>query len=150
MTDGEFMLLLVAIAGVIAGNDLVAIAAGSMLVMSLLHHPLPLALLDRFGISLGVVFLTIGLLMPFAAGKVSLASLGRTLMSPPGFLAVFIGAISSYLAADGLSLLMNRPEVMMGLVIGTLIGVSFVGGVPVGPLVAAGLAGLFFRLFGYR
>jgi len=35
---------------------------------------------------------------------------------------------------------------MVGLIIGSILGVSFLGGIPTGPLVAAGFAALLFRI----
>ena len=36
-----------------------------------------------------------------------------------------------------------QPILVTGLLIGTIIGVAFLGGVPVGPLIAAGLLSFF-------
>jgi uncharacterized membrane protein (DUF441 family) len=40
----------------------------------------------------------------------------------------------------------SNPEVMIGLLLGTIIGTAFFGGIPVGPLVAAGLAAFVIKL----
>ena len=37
----------------------------------------------------------------------------------------------------------EQPTVVIGLMLGTIIGVAFLGGIPVGPLIAAGLLSLF-------
>jgi uncharacterized membrane protein (DUF441 family) len=47
----------------------------------------------------------------------------------------------------GLALLEARPEVMVGLVLGTIVGVAVLGGIPVGPLAAAGLAAVLLDLW---
>jgi UPF0756 membrane protein dd703_1075 len=39
--------------------------------------------------------------------------------------------------------MMNQPAVVPGLIIGTVIGVAFLKGIPVGPLIAAGILSLF-------
>lgn len=147
MKDGDLILLAVAVAGVIWRNDLVAIAAGGTLLLSMVGSPTHLSILDRFAVPVGVIFLTIGLLLPFAQGQLGFSAVSRTLLSPSGFIAIGVGVASSYLAADGVKLLVVHPEVLVGLVIGTLVGVSAFGGIPVGPLVAAGLVALFFHLF---
>ena len=146
MADGALILLIVTLAGIVGGNDLIAIAAGTMFLLSLVAPPSVFAVLDRFGIPTGIVFLTIGILLPFATGKLGFPALTATLFSPTGVLSIVVGVVSSYLAADGIKLLVIHPEVMVGLVIGTIIGVSYFGGIPVGPLVAAGFAALLFRL----
>jgi uncharacterized membrane protein (DUF441 family) len=37
----------------------------------------------------------------------------------------------------------NQPSVVAGLLVGTVLGVAFLRGVPVGPLIAAGILSLF-------
>ncbi len=140
------MLFIVTLVSVIAGNDLIAISAGGLLLLNFFAPPGVFDTLDRLGVPIGVVFLTVGLLLPFSTGKLGLAALSQTLMSPTGVVSIIIGIASSYLAADGIKLLVVHPEVMVGLVIGSILGVSFFGGIPVGPLVAAGLSAFIFRL----
>jgi uncharacterized membrane protein (DUF441 family) len=43
----------------------------------------------------------------------------------------------------GLNLLESRPQVILGLVIGSIIGIVFFKGIPVGPLMAGGVAAFF-------
>lgn len=145
MSDGAIILFVVTLAGLVTGNDLIAIAAGGLFVLNLAGLPFAFDALDRLGIPVGVIFLTAGLLLPFGKGQLGFAALTHTLLSPTGVIAIGIGIVSSYLAADGIKLLVVHPEVMVGLVIGSIIGVSFFGGIPVGPLVAAGLSALVFR-----
>ena len=38
---------------------------------------------------------------------------------------------------------MNQPRVVPGLIVGTVLGVAFLKGIPVGPLIAAGILSLF-------
>lgn len=146
MTDGELVLFAVAIASIIGGNNLVAIASGGMFILCLIAPPSVFSILDRFGVPAGVTFLTVGLLLPFATGNLGLSAVTQTLWSRAGIIAILVGTASSYLAAGGIRLLMAHPEVMVGLVIGSIIGVSFFGGIPVGPLVAAGLTAALFGL----
>ena len=42
-----------------------------------------------------------------------------------------------------MTLMLNQPGVVPGLIVGTVIGVAFLKGVPVGPLIAAGILSLF-------
>lgn len=145
MSDGVIVLFVVTLAGIIGGNELIAISGGGLVLLSLFAPPAAFELIDRLGIPTGVTFLTVGLLLPFATGKLGFSALTHTLFSPTGVIAIIIGVVSSYLASDGIKLLVIHPEVMVGLVIGTIIGVSFFGGIPVGPLVAAGFGALIFR-----
>ncbi|EMT1306885.1 DUF441 family protein, partial [Neisseria gonorrhoeae] len=51
--------------------------------------------------------------------------------------AVFIGIFVAWLAGCGVPLMGRQPVLVTGLLIGTVIGVAFMGGIPVGPLIAA-------------
>ena len=54
-----------------------------------------------------------------------------------------VGIFVAWLAGRGVPLMMNQPAVVPGLIIGTVIGVAFLKGIPVGPLIAAGILSLF-------
>ena len=49
----------------------------------------------------------------------------------------------AWLGGRGVKLMTNQPDVVAGLLIGTVAGVAALRGVPVGPLIAAGLLTLF-------
>jgi len=53
----------------------------------------------------------------------------------------------AWLAGKGVPLMGEQPVLVTGLVIGTIIGVSFMGGIPVGPLIAAGILALLIGKF---
>lgn len=57
-------------------------------------------------------------------------------------LAIAVGMFVSWLGGRGITLMNSQPTVVGGLLIGTIIGVSLFRGVPVGPLIAAGLLSL--------
>lgn len=147
MAEGALVLLIVAAAGMAGGNQLVAIAAAGILGLRLLAPDPVFAWAERHSMQAGIVLMTFGLLFPLATGKIGLSSIAATLLTPSGVLAVLVGAIASYLGLEGLNLLVIKPHVMVGLVVGSILGVSLLGGIPIGPLVAAGLTALLFRLF---
>jgi len=146
LNDGAIVLLLVAAAGLIGGNQLVAVAAAVLLLICATAPAPLLSWIGQYSVQAGILLMTLGLLSPFAAGKIGLGQVVSTLLAPSGFVAVLIGAVASYLGFGGLNLMMVRPEVMVGLVVGSILGVSLLGGIPTGPLVAAGLTALLYRL----
>ena len=79
-----------------------------------------------------------------SAGK----ELFQVLLTPAGLVAVVGGIAAAYLSGQGLGLLYFKPEIMIGLVLGTVLGVSFFKGVPVGPLGGSGLAAVLLKLIG--
>lgn len=57
-------------------------------------------------------------------------------------LAVAVGILVAYLGGRGASLMLNQPAITTGLLTGTILGVALFKGVPVGPLIAAGILSL--------
>lgn len=146
---GETLLLILIIIGLIAKAPLIATSACILLVLKLtnLTHYFPL--IERRGLELGLLFLMLSVLVPFAAGRITLLELKKCLISVPGFLALLGGALATYLNGDGLRMLKLQPEMLMGLVLGSIIGIIFLKGIPVGPLMAAGLTAFFLKMFKY-
>lgn len=144
--EGSIILLVVLVAGLLGKNDLIALAALVMLTLQATAGEMTFAFLNRFGVQVGVIFLLIGLLLPFATGGVGFAGIRASLLSTTGLVAVVIGIVSAHLAAEGVGLLSLHPEVMVGLIVGSIIGVAWFKGIPAGPLVAAGIVSILYRL----
>ena len=89
-------------------------------------------------IKIGIIILTIGVLAPLVSGKIQLPDLSSFLNWKMG-VSILIGAFVAWLAGKGVPLMGEQPVLVTGLLIGTIIGVSFLGGIPVGPLIAAGI-----------
>lgn len=149
MSEGAIVLLAILVTGVLTQNDLVAISALLMLLARFTGSPHLLRALDNYSVELGVIFLLMGLLLPFAYDKVQLLATGRQLLTVQGILVILVGVAAAFLGAQGVALLKVQPEVMLGLIIGSTIGVAFFGGIPVGPLVASGLVWCVYRAFGH-
>ena len=49
---------------------------------------------------------------------------------------------AGWLGGRGVKLMSNQPDIVAGLLIGTVAGVAVLRGVPVGPLIAAGILSL--------
>ena len=62
-------------------------------------------------------------------------------------IALISGAVATTMNHQGLELLQRVPSLMIGLVLGSIVGVVFFGGVPVGPLMAGGIAALLLALY---
>lgn len=146
MHEGILILLIVFLAGVLGQNDLVAIAAAILLTLVLTGTPTMFAFLDRYAVEVGVIFLLIGLLLPFALGRMGLAGVTQSLLNTDGIVAVAVGMLAAWLASEGTRFLSQQPGVMVGLMVGSILGVSLIGGIPAGPLVAAGIAAVLLRL----
>lgn len=140
------MLVALLLIGIVARSNLIAIAACVLLILrfSNLHFVFPV--LERRGLEIGLLFLLLSILVPIAQGVVTEKDLAYNLTSLPGILAVIGGAAATHMNAEGLKLLNARPETIFGLVIGSIFGIVFFHGVPVGPLMAAGIAALYLEI----
>jgi uncharacterized membrane protein (DUF441 family) len=147
MLNGENLgLLALLLLGLWAGSGLVAASAAVLLFIRLARLTFLLPLLETRGVEIGLMFLTLAMLVPFALGQVNLREVARTLTSWPGILAILGGAIATHVNGRGLDLLAHQSELMIALIVGSIIGIVVWGGIPVGPLMAAGLTYLMLQV----
>lgn len=143
---GITLLVILLLIGIVASSNLIAIAACTLLIFRLANLQYFFPLLERRGLELGLLFLLLVILVPIANGQVTERDLIYNLSSWPGILAILGGALATHLNGEGLKLLQLEPQIIFGLVIGSLIGIVFFNGIPVGPLMAAGLTALFMEM----
>ncbi|MFS2224349.1 DUF441 domain-containing protein [Pantoea sp. B65] len=98
---------------------------------------------EKQGITLGIIILTIAVMAPLASGSLPSSTLLKSFLDWKSLLAIAVGIFVSWLGGRGVSLMSSQPTIVGGLLIGTIIGVSLFRGVPVGPLIAAGIVSLF-------
>lgn len=98
--------------------------------------------IEKQGVTVGIIILTIGVMAPIASGAIPTSTLLHTFMSWKSLLAIAVGVFVSWVGGRGVTLMSGQPTIVAGLLIGTLVGVSLFRGVPVGPLIAAGLVSL--------
>ncbi|NKI73630.1 DUF441 domain-containing protein [Dickeya sp. CFBP 2040] len=136
------ILLALAALGIISQNMTVTLAILLLLVVRItpLTHYFPWV--EKYGLSFGVLVLTIGVMAPIASGKISASDVFSSFLHWRSLLAVVIGIAVSWLGGRGVVLMSNQPSVVAGLLVGTVMGVALFRGVPVGPLIAAGLLSL--------
>lgn len=146
---GDILLVGLIIIGLIGRSPIIATAASLLLILKLtnLAHYFPV--IERRGLELGLLFLTIAVLIPFANGNIGYKDVLALFTSWPGILALAGGAIATYMNGKGLDLLKVDPEIIVGLVIGSIFGIVFMRGIPVGPLMAAGITAFFLKLFSF-
>ena len=124
--------------GVISQNNSITISATILLLMQQTALVQFVPLIEKHGLNIGIIILTVSVLSPMVSGRIQI---------PPaaGFLnlkmaaAVAIGIFVAWIAGRGVPLMGQQPVLITGLLIGTVIGVAFMGGIPVGPLIAAGI-----------
>jgi len=147
--NGEVLLVILIIIGLIGRSPIITTAACLLLIVKLAQLDRFLPAIERRGLEFGLLFLTMAVLVPFASGKIAWRDLAQVFLSWPGILALAGGAIATYMNGRGLALLKMDPELIVGLVIGSILGIIFLRGIPVGPLMAAGITAMLVKLFSF-
>jgi uncharacterized membrane protein (DUF441 family) len=147
--NGELLLVVLIVIGLIGRSPIITIAACLLLVVKLFMLERYLPTLERRGLELGLLFLTIGVLVPFASGKISYKHIWSMFTTWSGIVALIGGGLATYMNSKGLDLLKIDPQLIVGLVIGSIFGIIFLKGIPVGPLMAAGITAFLLKLFSF-
>ncbi|ENV48205.1 UPF0756 membrane protein [Acinetobacter brisouii CIP 110357] len=141
--DLNLIALIVLLAcGILSHNSSVTIASAILIVVRISPLDQYFPFLQTHALSLGITILTIGVLTPIASGKIPGEMILKSFMSYKSILAIVIGLLVAWLGGRGVKLMSNQPDVVAGLLIGTVAGVALLRGVPVGPLIAAGMLSL--------
>lgn len=124
--------------GVLGNNSTITISAVVLLLVQQTFLAKYLPFLDKHALPWGIILLTIGVLSPLVSGKTKLPD-WTGLFHIKMLFAILVGIFVAWIAGRGIPLMSMQPVLVTGLLIGTVIGVAFFGGVPVGPLIAAGI-----------
>ncbi|VXA54660.1 putative membrane protein [Acinetobacter proteolyticus] len=141
--DVNLLVLLVLLScGIFSQNTAVTIAAACLILVKLTPLNQFFPYIQNHGLNIGIIILTIGVLAPIASGKISGESILKSFISIKSLAAIAVGLLVAWLGGRGVKLMSNQPDVVAGLLIGTVAGVALLRGVPVGPLIAAGILSL--------
>ncbi len=146
MLGDNLILLLILALGLVFNNTLIAAASALVLVFQALGARAVITFLDRWSLQLGLIMLTVAVLTPFTTDRYGPGQIVRSLTSVPGVLAVVGGASMAYVSARGVELMQVQPEIIVGLMVGTIVGVLVFRGMPVGPLAASGVTAVLYHL----
>jgi uncharacterized membrane protein (DUF441 family) len=147
--NSDLILVMLIITGLIGRSPIIATAASFLLILKLIHLDRFFPGVERRGLEFGLLFLTIAVLVPFASGKVSIKDVSQVFTTLPGVFALVGGILATYMNGKGLDLLKLDPQLVIGLVVGSIVGIVFLRGIPVGPLMAAGITAFLLKVFQY-
>jgi uncharacterized membrane protein (DUF441 family) len=139
-------ILLVLVLSIIGNNNTVAIAVLVLLLIQNLGFISLFPLIENYGMNIGIIILTIAVLSPLAQGRITVNEVIDLFKSPVGLIAIVIGILVAWVAGQGVFFMKESPEITTALVVGTIIGVCFFRGLPVGPLIAGGIVALIVSL----
>lgn len=146
MESGRLILLILVAGGVLTRNALIVTAAAAVLICQVLglHRLFPI--MQNRGLEVGLIFLLMAVLVPFATGEVGWPEIRDSFTSKVGLAAVTGGIFSAVMSGWGVNLMKLQPQMIVGMVVGTILGVVIFKGIPVGPIAAAGFAAILLSL----
>ena len=139
MGQEYIIMLAILICGVVGHNMSVAYAAGAVILLKVLGLNQVIDVLGDKGVTWGIILLTAAIFVPIATGKITWADILHCFQCPVGIVSLIVGAGVAIFGYLGVDYMKASPEVATALIIGTMIGVFFFRGVPVGPLIASGV-----------
>ncbi len=140
MFNDNISIFLLLILGILGKSNVLAAAAAILFLIKIFKLFWILPLLENRGLETGLLFLLLSVLVPFAHNKFPLRLLIDSILTLPGILVLIGGVLATHLNGKGINLLATEPGLIIPLVVGSLIGIIFFGGIPVGPLMAGGIA----------
>ncbi|MBO9605639.1 MAG: DUF441 domain-containing protein [Paenibacillaceae bacterium] len=147
--NGNILLVVLIMIGLLGRSPIITTAACFLLIVKLISFDRFLPAIERRGLEFGLLFLTMGVLVPFASEKITVKDIAAVFRSWPGIIALVGGAVATYMNGKGLDLLKVDPQLIVGLVIGSIFGIIFLRGIPVGPLMAAGITALLLKIVSF-
>jgi uncharacterized membrane protein (DUF441 family) len=145
--NGNVLLVILILIGLLGRSHIITTAACALLIVKLIGLDRYLPSIERRGLELGLLCLTMGVLVPFASERINAKDVLSVFTSWPGIIALVGGAVATYMNGKGLELLKIDPQLIIGLVIGSIFGIVFLRGIPVGPLMAAGITAFLLKVF---
>jgi len=145
----EIILIIFILVGVLGRVSIVSVAASILLAFRMLRLERFFPVIERRSLELGLLFLMVSILVPLAAGKVSPKAMLGTIFSIAGIATVIGGILATMLNARGLALLQTYPSLLLSVLLGTVVGIVFFKGMPVGPLMATAIAALCLSVIDY-
>ncbi|AFK87146.1 MULTISPECIES: DUF441 domain-containing protein [Thermoanaerobacterium] len=147
MDFGVLILSIMLFFSIIGKNDNVAAAILILLLTKLMNLEIINQFVSKNGMNLGIIVLTMGALSPLAMNKVSIGDFLNAAKSMEGVITIIAGIIVAVLASIGLNTMKVDANGVVGVLLGTVIGVSFFKGAPVGPMIALGITTILLRIF---
>lgn len=133
----------IAVISLITKNKSFAIGALVCILISLIKYKPIDNFIEKNFLNIGMVILSIWMLYPLIKNnKFDYTSI----LTSNGFIAFIAGILAAVLASKGLIFTKGSMDVAAGVILGTVVGVSIFKGIPIGPLVASGMAFVFVNI----
>lgn len=113
----------------------------TMTILLVIRYLLPAKVMEVItanGVNWGIIILSVAMLAPLATGALGFPEIVATFKSPEGIVAIVVGILVAIVGKSGVGFLTSDPQIVVALTVGTIIGVFFFKGLPMGPLIAGG------------
>ncbi|ENK1242099.1 DUF441 domain-containing protein [Clostridium botulinum] len=148
--ESNIILLFILIVAIIGKANSVALASCMLLLIKLLNIEKSLfPMIEEKGVYYGLILIIAAILIPIANEKVTFVDIKNTFTSYLGIIALLLSIFTTYLSGLGLQYLTvnKHGDIMPAMILGSVLAASFLGGVPVGPLITSGILALIIKLF---
>jgi uncharacterized membrane protein (DUF441 family) len=136
----KIIILALVIISFITKNKNLGIAALIVFAVSISGSEKLVNAVEKYCMDIGMIFLMMWMLIPLIKMETSNGGGFKSLLTLNGAVSFLAGVVVVLLAAKGVDFTKGSADVLSGVVIGSIVGVSLLGGVPVGPLIASGIA----------
>ncbi len=143
------MLTIILVIAVLGKANSVAVAVCILLIVKLLNlDQFIYPLIEKNGVSWGLILLIAAILIPIANGKVTIINVKNIFISWIGVTALILSFFTTYLSGLGLDYLtvQGNSDIIPAMIFGSVLAAVFLGGVPVGPLITSGMLALFVKI----
>lgn len=141
------ILLSIIIIAFIAKNKPMIFAGVIVFILSFINKIYNFKIEKDIFLNIGMIFLMIWMLMPIMDNQINLATFNiKDFFNINGLIYFLSGIFVVILAAKGLKLLDNNPISLASILAGSIIGVTFFNGIPVGILTGSGIAYLIIKI----
>ncbi|MCB2293883.1 DUF441 domain-containing protein [Clostridium algoriphilum] len=147
--SSTIILLAILAAAILGKANSVAIATCALLMLKLLgidKYVYPT--IEKSGMTYGLILLIAAIMIPLANGHVTVQNIKSVFTSWIGITALVLSFLTTYLSGQGLNYLtvQGHGDIMPAMIIGAVAAASFLGGVPVGPLITSGILAIFAKM----
>lgn len=145
----EIILIILLFLGLFGRSNIIVVSSCILLCVRYFSlDQVILPLLEKRGLEIGLLLLMLHILTPIATGKLTKEDMYSS-VSMKGLLTLAAGALATKLNGDGLNLMNTSPEIIFGLTAGSVTGILLLRGMPCGPVMAAAVTAVFYKLFSF-
>ncbi|OFH99477.1 hypothetical protein CLOACE_22290 [Clostridium acetireducens DSM 10703] len=136
----KIILITLILACIFTKNKPMVLASIIVLIFSFINNDNIIKFSRKYFLETGLCFLMIWMLIPLIdKNKESILDV-KNYLNLNGFVSIACGIFVAIIASKGLNFLTGNVSVLGGVILGSIIGVAFLGGIPVGPMIASGIS----------